>query len=143
MSDEIKIKINKEIIIISIIALLVIGIRILFFIQLISLVTAAPQCSGAPTPCSSFGTQATCTTCGCTWTLASENKKINIGDVWKTVTAVYINVGDVWKTVTFSYINIGDVWKPITTTNSCSGTPTPCSGYEEADCESCGCAWSP
>jgi hypothetical protein len=37
--------------------------------------------------------------------------KINIGDVWKDVTAVQVNIGDVWKTVTKGEVNIGDVWK--------------------------------
>lgn len=41
------------------------------------------------------------------------NFKINIGDVWKTGTAVKINIGDTWKTVIGIKINIGDVWKTV------------------------------
>lgn len=41
------------------------------------------------------------------------NIKINIGDVWKDVTALKINIGDVWKEVDSQKINIGDVWKTI------------------------------
>jgi hypothetical protein len=37
--------------------------------------------------------------------------KVNIGDVWKDVTAVQVNIGDTWKTVTKGEVNIGDVWK--------------------------------
>jgi hypothetical protein len=37
--------------------------------------------------------------------------KVNIGDVFKDVTAVSINIGDTWKTVTKGEVNIGDVWK--------------------------------
>ena len=43
--------------------------------------------------------------------------RINIGDTWKTVTAIQINIGDSWKDVdmTNSKINIGDVWKELAT----------------------------
>ncbi len=41
------------------------------------------------------------------------NMQINIGDVWKDVSAIQINIGDVWKDVTKAQINIGDVWKTI------------------------------
>lgn len=34
------------------------------------------------------------------------NMKINIGDVWKDVTAVKINIGDVWKDVTAIDLNV-------------------------------------
>jgi len=39
--------------------------------------------------------------------------RINIGDVWKDVSAIKINIGDVWKDVTSMKINIGDSWKTI------------------------------
>lgn len=41
------------------------------------------------------------------------NIKINIGDVFKDVTAIKLNVGDVWKDVTHAQVNIGDTWKTI------------------------------
>ena len=37
--------------------------------------------------------------------------KINIGDVWKDVSAMKVNIGDSWKTVSGGWINIGDSWK--------------------------------
>lgn len=42
---------------------------------------------------------------------ATSIKSINVGDVWKPVTAAKINVGDTWKAVTKGQINIGDTWK--------------------------------
>jgi hypothetical protein len=39
--------------------------------------------------------------------------KVNIGDVWKDVSAIQINIGDTWKAVTKAEVNIGDVWKTI------------------------------
>jgi len=39
--------------------------------------------------------------------------KINIGDVWKDISAIKINIGDVWKDVAGMKINIGDVWKTV------------------------------
>ncbi len=41
------------------------------------------------------------------------NCQINIGDVWKSITAIKINIGDVWKDVAGMKINIGDVWKTV------------------------------
>ncbi len=41
------------------------------------------------------------------------NMKINIGDVWKDVSAVKLNIGDVWKDVDTAKINIADTWKNI------------------------------
>lgn len=38
---------------------------------------------------------------------------LNIGDAWKTVTALKINIGDSWKTVTKIQKNIGDAWKSV------------------------------
>lgn len=46
-------------------------------------------------------------------TVASNIGKINIGDTWKTASAVKINIGDSWKTVTHAKINIGDTWKTV------------------------------
>jgi len=44
---------------------------------------------------------------------AGTDMKINIGDTWKTVTAVKLNVGDVWKPVTKVQINVGDSWRTV------------------------------
>lgn len=41
------------------------------------------------------------------------NMSLNIGDSWKSVSAISINIGDVWKAVTSASINIGDIWKKI------------------------------
>jgi hypothetical protein len=48
-----------------------------------------------------------------TYTLTGTKFQLNIGDSWKTVTAIKINIGDVWKDVTSAKVNIGDVWKAI------------------------------
>ena len=49
------------------------------------------------------------------WTIGSAgtNMQLNVGDTWKTVTAVKINVGDTWKPVTKVQINVGDIWKSV------------------------------
>lgn len=39
------------------------------------------------------------------------NMSVNIGGVWKTVSAVYVNIGGVWKTADAVYTNIGGTWK--------------------------------
>lgn len=41
------------------------------------------------------------------------NIQINIGDVFKEVSAMQINIGDVWKEVVGVQINIGDSWKEV------------------------------
>lgn len=41
------------------------------------------------------------------------NIQINIGDSWKSVSAMKINIGDVWKDVVSVKQNIGDVWKTV------------------------------
>jgi len=41
------------------------------------------------------------------------NIQINIGDVWKVVSAIKINIGDVWKDVVSVKQNIGDSWKTV------------------------------
>lgn len=37
--------------------------------------------------------------------------KVNVGDVWKEMSAMKINIGDTWKNVIGGWINIGDSWK--------------------------------
>ena len=44
---------------------------------------------------------------------AGTNTQINIGDVWKEISAMQINIGDTWKAVAGMQINIGDAWKTI------------------------------
>ena len=44
--------------------------------------------------------------------------KINIGDSWKSISAIKINIGDVWKTVTKGWVNIGDSWKVFYTSQT-------------------------
>lgn len=39
--------------------------------------------------------------------------QINIGDSWKSVTAMKINIGDAWKDVVSIKQNIGDMWKTV------------------------------
>lgn len=39
------------------------------------------------------------------------NIKVNIGGVWKTVSAIMVNIGGVWKTVSQVKTNIGGTWK--------------------------------
>ena len=41
------------------------------------------------------------------------NAQINIGDAWKSISAMQINIGDAWKAVAGAKINVGDVWKTI------------------------------
>jgi hypothetical protein len=41
------------------------------------------------------------------------NAQVNIGDVWKSISAMQINIGDTWKPVAGAKVNIGDVWKTI------------------------------
>jgi len=41
------------------------------------------------------------------------NMQLNIGDVWKEVSAMQINIGDTWKAVAGAQVNIGDTWKTI------------------------------
>ena len=37
--------------------------------------------------------------------------KVNVGDVWKPISAMKVNVGDVWKDMSVLKVNVGDVWK--------------------------------
>jgi hypothetical protein len=46
-------------------------------------------------------------------TTVSNIINLNIGDSWKTVTAIWVNIGDSWKAVTAVWLNIGDSWKQI------------------------------
>lgn len=41
----------------------------------------------------------------------SKEIDVNVGDVFKKVTALNVNVGDAWKEVTGGYVNVGDSWK--------------------------------
>jgi len=45
--------------------------------------------------------------------VAETNMKLNVGDAWKTVSALKVNVGDSWKAVTKAKVNIGDTWKTV------------------------------
>jgi len=66
-------------------------------------------------PLSADGSSAGAINCLITYTEATSgtNIKINIGDTFKTVSAIKINIGDSWKSVTAAKINIGDSWKSI------------------------------
>jgi hypothetical protein len=44
---------------------------------------------------------------------AASTTAINIGDAWKSVSAVKVNVGDAWKTVASAKVNVGDAWKAV------------------------------
>ncbi len=41
------------------------------------------------------------------------NFQLNIGDTFKTVSAIQVNVGDSWKAITKGQVNLGDTWKSI------------------------------
>jgi hypothetical protein len=60
--------------------------------------------------------------------------KINIGDSWKTVSAIKLNIGDVWKNAENSFINIGDSWKKYYRLSGITYTPTAnTKGYYKFD----------
>ena len=40
-------------------------------------------------------------------------KYVNIGGVWKPVTAEFVNIGGVWKNVATNYVNVGGDWKAV------------------------------
>lgn len=43
----------------------------------------------------------------------TDNIKLNIDDIWKDISAVYINIGGNWMTVLNMQINIANEWKDI------------------------------
>jgi len=53
---------------------------------------------------------------------------ININDIWRNVTNIYMNVGDTWKEIGEGRVNIGDIWK-TTMINSEGGFVTESGGY--------------
>lgn len=66
----------------------------------------SPQVDGQPTQSAILNIDYTEASTG-------TNMQINIGDVWKEVSAAKINIGDVWKDVEGIQINIGDTWKTV------------------------------
>lgn len=139
MSDEIKI--NKKVLIISLITILLIGSGCLIvLIKPIPFVSAIPQCTGEPEPCEGYE-ESQCNDCGCDWTESPE-VYVNVADSWEDVELIYVNVADAWQSVETVRVNIADTWQTITIEGECGGEPTPCSGFGEQDCEPCGCFWS-
>jgi hypothetical protein len=47
------------------------------------------------------------------FTTATTKLQLNIGDVWKEVSAVKVNIGDTWKECPSQKLNIGDTWKEV------------------------------
>lgn len=71
------------------------------------------ECIGLPDSCDDHDNQADCEDCGCDWTVAGINMKVNTADVWKDGAELWINIGDVFKRGAEGWQNIGDVWKRV------------------------------